>query len=333
MVTRSSILCLALLAGCHSDQNTLAPAGPGARSIAELGTTALILFSITTVVVWALLLFVAVRRRGSLDWHEPADAGGGERWIWIGGFLIPAITFGFLFAFTLERIDDFPLHEEARHAPEIRVVGHQWWWELRYFGEAPNEQVTTANELHLPVGQPVTIELQSVDVIHSFWVPQLHGKVDLIPGRTNWIRIQADAPGSYEGECAEFCGAQHAHMRLLVVAQPREEYAAWIAAQSAAARIPRDELAQRGQTLFETHACGLCHTVRGTDARGNVGPDLTHLASRQRIGANSLANNQAHLAAWSVSAQSLKPAVIMPNLNVFTGPELQAVTRFLQGLK
>jgi cytochrome c oxidase subunit 2 len=332
MVTRRHIAWLALLSGCHGDQNTLAPAGPGARSIAQLGATALIVFSITTIAVWALLAFVALRRRGSLDWHEPADAGGGERWIWIGGFLIPALTFGFFFAFTLARIDQFPLHEDTRHAPEIRVVGHQWWWELHYLGESPDQHVTTANELHLPIGQPVTIELQSVDVIHSFWVPQLHGKVDLIPGRTNWIRVQADSPGNYEGECAEFCGAQHAHMRLLVVAQSRQDYARWIAAQSATAKGPRDALAQRGQALFETRACGLCHTVRGSEARGKVGPDLTHLASRQRIAANVLPNNQAHLAAWSVRAQSLKPAVIMPDLNVFSGPELQALTRYLQSL-
>jgi cytochrome c oxidase subunit 2 len=324
---------VALLVGCGGDQNMLSPGGPGARSLASLGSIALWVFSLTTIVTWALLAFVALRRRGSLDSHAPHDVGGGERWILVGGFLIPAFTFGSLFVLTLIRMDEFPLHDDENHAAEIRVIGHQWWWEVRYLGESPDMELTTANELHLPIGQPITVELSSRDVIHSFWVPKLHGKVDLVPGQTNHLRLQADQLGTYEGECAEFCGAQHAHMRLRVVAQTRQDYAKWVAAQAEAAPTPADPTAQRGQSLFETRACALCHTVRGSRARGTVGPDLTHLASRDRIAANSLPNNQAHLAAWAVRAQSLKPAVQMPNLNEFDGPELNALTHFLQGLK
>lgn len=310
----------------------LSPAGPGARSLARIGSVALIAFSVTTLVTWALLAFVALRRRGSLDSHESPEVGGGHRWILIGGILIPGLTFGAFFLWTLLSMDDFPLHTEEQHAAEIRITGHQWWWEVQYLGDSPHRSVTTANELHLPVGQAVELELASQDVVHSFWVPRLHGKVDLVPGWKNHLRIQADAPGTYEGQCSEFCGAQHANMRLLVVAETPEDYARWIQSQLAAAAAPADELAARGQLLFESKACGLCHTVRGTGALGSVGPDLTHLATRQRIAANSVPNTHAYLTAWAVQAQSLKPGVEMPNVNDFTGPELEALVHFLEGL-
>jgi cytochrome c oxidase subunit 2 len=323
-----------LTLGCNGVQNVLAPAGPGASTLAFLGRVSIFPFLGVTVLTWALLLVAALRRRGTLQQHEPIDAGGGQGWILIGGFLIPALAFGTLFVLTLEKMDEFPLHDpQAEHAPEIRIIGHQWWWEVRYPGERPDAEITTANELHIPIRQPVELELTSSDVIHSFWVPKLHGKVDLVPGWANHLRIQADAPGSYEGQCAEFCGAQHANMRLLVVAQTPAEYAAWVAAQVRPAPPPADERAARGQALFETRACGLCHTVRGTRALGSVGPDLTHLAGRQLLAANSLPNNHAFRTAWTLQAQSWKPQVVMPNLSGFTGPDLDALEHFLDGLK
>jgi cytochrome c oxidase subunit 2 len=328
------VLMLALLGvGCHGPQNVLAPAGPGARTLAYLGNIALISFSLATLVTWALLGFVVLRRRGSLQEHERPDVGGGQGWLWIGGVLIPVVTFGSLFVLTLEKVDDFPLHDDEHHAPEVRVIGHQWWWEVEYLGASPHLRLTTANELHIPVGQPVQIQLESRDVIHSFWVPQLHGKVDLVPGWTNHLRLQADAPGRYQGECAEFCGAQHARMRLLVVAEAPEDYARWVRQQTLAASVPTEPVALAGRELFESRACGLCHTVRGTSARGSVGPDLTHLASRQGIAANSFPNSHAYLAAWAVGAQTLKPEVAMPNVNDFDGQELEELVTFLEGLK
>jgi cytochrome c oxidase subunit 2 len=179
----------------------------------------------------------------------------------------------------------------------------------------------------------VEIELESRDVIHSLWVPKLHGKVDLIPGWKNHIRLQADRPGVYEGQCAEFCGAEHARMRLLVVAQTPEQYAEWVARQLRPAEPPADEVARRGQTVFETAACGLCHHVAGTQALGTVGPDLTHLGGRLRIGANTFPNQRSYLAAWSTHAQSLKPGAVMPNLTAFSGIELNALIHFLEGLR
>jgi cytochrome c oxidase subunit 2 len=329
----STVLGSVLAVGCHGAQNVLAPAGPGARNLAFLGRFALIIFSITTLATWALLLAAALRRRGSLQHHEPIDVGGGQGWILIGGLIIPALTFAVLFVLTLLKMDEFPLHDPAlEHAPEIRVIGHQWWWEVEYLGDTPNARIKTANELHIPIGQPVELELTSSDVVHSFWVPKLHGKVDLIPGWKNHLRIQADELGSYEGQCAEFCGVQHAQMRLLVVAQAAADYAAWVAAEQRPAPPPGDEHASRGQMLFETRACGLCHTVRGTRALGSVGPDLTHLAGRQLLAANSLPNNHAFRSAWTLQAQSWKPGVSMPNLSDFTGPDLDALEHFLDGL-
>jgi cytochrome c oxidase subunit 2 len=324
-----------ILTGCRGgpSRNMLSPAGPGARSLAFLGTWSFAIFSVATVVTWLLLAFAATRRRGTLAEHAPADAGGGQLWLLIGGIIVPGVTFAVLFVLTLLRMDDFPVHDGVHRTAEIRVVGHRWWWEMRYLGDSPDLSFATANELHIPVGQPVELELQSVDVIHSFWVPALHGKVDLIPGSKNRLRLQADEPGTYEGQCAEFCGAEHANMRILVVAETREDYAKWIANQAHPAAPLADALSPEGQRLFETRACALCHTVRGTQALGTIGPDLTHLAARKRLAANSIPNRRAYLAAWAIHAQTMKPEAIMPNLTDFTGPELTALTHYLEGLQ
>lgn len=328
-----AIFAAACASSCRSMPAVLAPAGPGARSIAALGWTSLLVFSLTTVVVWVLLVVAAVRRKGSLAEHAPAEQGGGHSWILIGGIVIPGVVFAALFVFTLLNLDSFPLHDGSSHQAEIEVIGRQWWWEVRYPGDAPDHLVVTANEIHIPVGQPVEIALQSHDVIHSFWVPELHGKVDLIPGVTNHLRLQADRPGRFQGQCAEYCGAEHALMRLLVVAETPAEFARWMADQSAPAREPTDPVAQAGRQVFESRACGLCHRVRGTQATGSVGPDLTHIASRRFIAANSLPNQHAYLMAWSTRAQFFKPGILMPNLTAFQRTELDSMARYLEELK
>jgi cytochrome c oxidase subunit 2 len=193
--------------------------------------------------------------------------------------------------------------------------------------------VTVPTELHVPVGRPVTIELVSRDVIHSFWVPKLHGKVDLVPGMTNVVHLQADRPGLYSGQCAEYCGMQHAQMRIQVVAQSPAAWRAWLDAQRAPAAEPKSELARHGRDVFMQGACPLCHTVRGTPALGSVGPDLTHLASRDRIAGGALENDVANLSAWVTHAQSLKSGVAMPNLTQFTCEQLNALVEYLKGLK
>jgi cytochrome c oxidase subunit 2 len=320
-------------AGCGGGQNMMSPSGPGARSLAGLGGAAFVVFGAVTIIVWALIAVAASRRRGSLAAHEPAYESGGQGWILIGGVAIPVVVLAVFFVLTLVKMNAFPLHDGRVHEPEIRVVGHQWWWELHYPGESPSTEIVTANELHIPVGQPVEIQLESADVIHSLWIPKLHGKVDLVPGWKNHLRIQADRPGVYEGQCSEFCGAQHARMRLLVVAETPERYALWVANQLRPAVPPADQAARRGQTLFETAACGLCHHVAGTRALGTVGPDLTHFGSRLRLGTNTFPNQRAYLAAWVTHAQSLKPGAVMPNLTAFSGVELNALVHYLEGLR
>ena len=191
----------------------------------------------------------------------------------------------------------------------------------------------TANEVHIPVGQPVDLQLVSADVIHSFWAPRLHGKVDLIPGMDNRIRIQADEPGVYHGACAEFCGLQHAHMRFVVVAEEPAAFEAWLDNQrKPAVERPLTAAAQRGKALFNAGPCVLCHTVRGTDARGTVGPDLTHFAKRALIGA-AFPQDVATLHAWVTNAPSLKPGTLMPALTQFSGSELQDLVAYLQTLQ
>ncbi|MGH9522963.1 MAG: c-type cytochrome, partial [Terriglobales bacterium] len=185
----------------------------------------------------------------------------------------------------------------------------------------------------IPVGRPVDVILETADVIHSFWVPALHGKVEMIPGQPNFIRIEASRAGSFDGECGEFCGVQHAHMRLLVVAQQPADYEAWRQQQLMPAAVPTSQEALHGQEVFNNGACALCHTVRGTVAQGKVAPDLTHIGSRQFIAANSFKNDTANLEAWVTHAQSLKPGNEMPDLSEFNGSDLRALVTYLQQLK
>jgi len=324
---------LLVLAGCATPRSTLNPGGPAAGNISSLEWAVLITFCVVALIMWALLLWAAMRRRGSLSTHEPWNQGGGQKWILIGGFAIPFVVLSVFFVMAVAWLTRFPVQDGNMQHPEIRVIGHQWWWQIQYLHQPADQQFTTANEIHIPVGKPVDIELDTADVIHSFWVPTLHGKVDLIPGQRNYIRIQADRAGTYRGQCAEYCGNQHAHMLLLVVAQPEPEYEAWYAQQVNPASLPTTAEALHGRDVFMGAACAFCHQIRGTEAHGTVAPDLTHLASRQRIAANSYANNTANLEAWVTHAQSLKPGAEMPNLTEFNGTDLRALVAFLQQLK
>jgi cytochrome c oxidase subunit 2 len=204
---------------------------------------------------------------------------------------------------------------------------------VHYLSTTTSDIAVSANEIHLPVGRPMNIQLESQDVIHSFWVPRLHGKVDLIPQVVNRIRIQADEAGTYRGQCAEFCGPQHAHMILQVVAEPPADYQQWLQHERQPAPAPAGAELVRGQQLFESNACVLCHTIRGTHARGKVGPDLTHFGRRLGVAANMMPNDIASVAAWITHAQSLKPDARMPTITAFTGPEIRALTSYLRSLR
>ena len=314
----------------HS-QSMLNPGGPAARSISRLSWIVFVIFLVVTVVMWILIAWVAVRRRGTLQDHAPVDAEGGFSWILIGGLAVPFVVLTVVFVLNVDTLSGFPM-EDGAVKPEIRVVGHQWWWEIQYLSDDPTQQFTTANEIHIPAGKMVDIELVSHDVIHSFWVPRLHGKEDLIPGQPNIIRIRADQPGTFRGQCAEYCGEEHAHMIILVVAQTPADFAAWKEKQLAPASQPADAEGQHGEELFLSGPCALCHAIRGTGAGGTIAPDLTHLASRQGLAANMLDNNMANLEAWVTHAQSLKPGSKMPDLAEFTGADLRSLVAYLQEL-
>lgn len=334
---RIAILCFPLLlfTGCDRAQSTYNAHGPAARQIANLSWWMTILFLVVTVVMWILIAWAAKKRRGTLEEHAPVDAGGGQGWIAIGGLAIPLAILTIIFVFGLRLLSEFPIHGPHQHAakPDILIVGHQWWWEVHYLNDRADRQFVTANEIHIPTNRPINIELESYDVMHSFWIPALHGKVDLIPGHPNFVRIEASGPGVYAGQCAEYCGAQHGHMRLLAIAQPPDEYAAWLDQQRKPASEPVSAEAIAGEQTFLTGPCSMCHQVRGTLAGGRVAPDLTHLASREYIAANSFPNNNAYLEAWITHAQSLKPEAEMPDLTQFTGRQLRELVAYLRQLE
>jgi cytochrome c oxidase subunit 2 len=221
--------------------------------------------------------------------------------------------------------------EEPPSPPEVlvEVHSHQWWWGVHY----PEQDFTTANEIHIPVGVPVTITLQSDDVIHAFWVPELQGKRDMMPDYEGRMWLQADEPGIYRGQCAEFCGRQHAKMQFLVIAHEEDRFQAWVTQQQDA---PIDDLdddqIQRGRQVFLESECATCHTVRGTTAIGTLGPDLTTLATRRELGAGTLPNTRGHLAAWIIDAQQFKPGNLMPPMPL-GGEELQALLAYLETLR
>lgn len=222
-------------------------------------------------------------------------------------------------------------HLATSPALSIRVTGHQWWWEIEYEDSIPQRRVRLANEIHLPVGQPVLIKLESHDVIHSFWVPNLAGKRDLIPGHHTETWIRADRAGVYRSQCAEFCGIEHAKMALFVVAEPPDSFTAWLARQRAPAAPATDTLAARGQLVLEARSCGLCHTVTSTLALGRVGPDLTHVASRLSLAAGTLPNTPGYMAGWIVDPQTIKPGAQMP-ANSLTPADLRALVAYLATL-
>jgi cytochrome c oxidase subunit II len=345
MMRRLSIPGLTLpalsLMGCRVAQSTLQGSGPASARISHLSWFMTILFLVITLVMWVLIAWAFYRRRGTLAEHEPVDSGGGHMWIAIGGLAAPLIVLSVLFVLGLNLLTDFPIHgmhggmanAQTMMKPEIRIVGHQWWWEVQYLNDDVSKEFTTANEVHLPAHRAVNIEVVTRDVMHSFWIPALHGKVDLIPGHPNYIRIEAFQSGSYTGQCAEFCGAQHAHMRLQAVAQDPEEYEAWLEAQRKPASEPQAQDAIAGEHIFVTGPCSMCHTVRGTIAGGRVAPDLTHIGSRCFIAANSFPNNDAYLEAWITHAQSPKPGTQMPNLTQFNGEQLHDLVAYLDQLK
>jgi cytochrome c oxidase subunit II len=308
--------------------NALDPAGPQAAMIAA-ETWYLVAMATTVFVLVAGALAIAVLRRRDRSSRALSD----RTLAFAVGGALAATTVVLIANLVIDmRVAHALDHLSAENALTIEITGHQWWWEVHYVDDDPSRRLTTANEIHIPTGEPVLLSLRAMDVIHSFWVPRLHGKRDLIPGYTRSLWIEADEPGVYRGECAEFCGHQHAHMALTVVAEPREQFASWYEAQLQTAAPPVDQSRSFGREVFLGKSCPLCHTVRGTDASGRVGPDLTHVASRRHLAAATLPNDDAALRAWIADPHAFKPGVRMPQ-NPLAADELDALVAYLRGLQ
>jgi cytochrome c oxidase subunit 2 len=218
------------------------------------------------------------------------------------------------------------------NAVSVSIIGHQWWWEIQYEDVVPSRRVVTANELHIPTNRPIVLNVTSRDVIHSFWVPNLQGKRDLIPGYTTAIWLQANRPGRFRGQCAEFCGMQHAHMALEVIAESDQDFQGWLDGMRQPARDPPDSISRAGRNVFMQARCAGCHTVRGTDAAGQAAPDLTHIAARSTLGAGTLTNTPEHLATWIQDPQRSKPGNQMPP-NPLPPDDIQALIAYLESLR
>ncbi len=299
---------------------------PEARAIADLFTQTLGICGVIFVIVAGLVGYCVVKFRAKPDasgvQNEPSQIEGHKR-LEIAWTIAPLLIVVALFALTARTMaaTDPP----ADRAPDVTVIGHQWWWEARY----PSGAVT-ANEIHIPVGKAWLVEVQSADVIHDFWVPALARKIDATPGHPTHVWMQADSPGRYGGTCAEYCGSQHAWMRIVVVADAPAEYGAWQRAQTALASAPVNEAAARGATLFQSKSCVQCHAIAiaSTTARPSVAPDLTHLASRKTLAAGLLDNTPDALGRWLRDPQSIKPGSHMPSLKLTDGEVADLVAYF-----
>ncbi|WP_435060712.1 cytochrome c oxidase subunit II [Amycolatopsis thermoflava] len=320
-----------LLAGCSGRApSTLDPAGPGARRVASLWW---LLFWISAGVfaVFLVVLVWAVARRHRSGSIRRGDA---TRFVVVTGAVVPFVILTGVYAVGLRDMSALraPEHPAAAAAAPgtvtVEVTGHQWWWEVRYPGTA----ATTANEIHVPVGTPVQVRLTTDDVLHSFWVPQLMPKTDLIAGQVNTTWITAEEPGTYRGMCAEYCGLQHRYMHFVVVAEPRAAFDAWVAHVASPAPSPDTAAEQRGMQVFLQTGCAACHTVRGTPADGTVGPDLTTVGDRWSLGAGAAPNNTGALGGWVANSQQVKPGNAMPPQPV-PAEALPDLVAYLRSLK
>lgn len=314
-----------LAAGCDGPQSALVPAGRGAEQILSL------FWWMTggAVVIWCLVVGLAVYALHIAP--RPHDPWQSRLWIIGGGTVFPTVLLTVLLFYGLALLPGL-----VRPAPpgslQVHVTGLQWWWRVRYPQEDASP-VEVANEVRLPVGEPVQFVLDSADVIHAFWIPALGGKVDMIPGRTTRLTLEPTRTGTFRGVCAEYCGESHALMAFDVVVTSRAEFDEWLRQQSLDAQEPGDAVAQRGRELFEVYGCGACHAIRGTSADGTLGPDLTHVGSRLSLAAGTLANAADELQFWIAHNSAAKPGVKMPDFDMLTEEERRALAAYLEGLQ
>lgn len=322
---------------CGGVQTSIDPAGPQSLRLSQLWW---LMFFVCSLVFGLVILstLLAISRRESSVVQSPPDLNPSEKqenrrrnMVIAATSTTIAVLLAFLiFSFSVGRSMTAEL--ASKNALTIEITGHQWWWEVRYLDASVSNIFTTANEIHLPVGVPVTFKLHAADVIHSFWVPNLSGKKDLIPGKDASIWLQADRPGSFRGQCAEYCGLQHAHMALWIVAEPQPQFEAWRQNQLKTAVQTATEPQSRGQQVFLTSSCVMCHAISGTPAGSNIGPNLTHVASRSMIAAATLQNTRDHLQQWVTDSQAIKPGNKMPQNNL-SPADLDALLEYLGSLK
>lgn len=329
--TTCAALSLAALAACSGPQSALDPAGAQAGRLMPLMS---LMTGVCGLAYLAVLVFLGAslwraRRRAAATGAPPDDCRLDRGMIAWGAFIVVGLTVLIVASFFTDR----DLAAFGRQASlDVRVTAHQWWWRIEYRDPATGRWIETANELHLPAGRTARLALGSADVIHSFWVPNVAGKMDVIPGRANAIDVTPMRVGWYRGQCAEFCGAQHAHMALDVRIESPEAFTAWLAAQAAPVAAPADPVLQHGMRLVTAGSCARCHVVRGTAAAGRPGPDLTHLASRRSIAAGVAPMTRGALQGWVAQPQAVKPGTMMPAV-ALDGPDADAVGRYLESLR
>lgn len=328
-----------IFSGCGGDlQSVLNPVGPQSGSIVRLWWLMFFICTAVFLSVMGALGSVLLKRKkisgafAEVPEKEPTNAQSRKTLFVVSAIVL---TTAILFVFMLDSFlvgKGMTAELSRKQGVNIEITGHQWWWEVRYRNVDASSIFTTANEIHIPVGVPVTFTLKASDVIHSFWVPNLHGKKDLIPGKVSTIWLQADQPGVYRGQCAEYCGHQHAHMALWIFADSPEQFDAWRRAQIQSAVAAPSAAAQKGQQVFLSSACVMCHAINGTPAGANFGPNLTHLASRNTIAAATLPNDRSHLEQWVDDSQQIKPGNRMPP-NKLRPQDMEALLDYLQSLK
>jgi len=326
-VAGASLLLALTACSENAPQDTMEPAGPIAQKILDLSEPVFLIAGIVFVLIMGLVTVAVIKFRERPDdsGPEPRQIHGNTR-MEIGWTLIPALI---LFAIAIPTIATiFDLSQKPENALNVTVVGHQFWWEYRY----DDLGIVSANELNIPAGVPVNLTLESVDVIHSYWIPPLAGKTDVIPGRVNQMSFEADEPGTYLGQCTEFCGLSHANMRALAIAHAPAQFDAWVASQRATPAAPPDgSPAAEGLTAFNAKGCAGCHTVAGV-SQGKVGPDLTHFASRTTFAGSMFALDDENLGAWLRNPPGVKPGSVMPNLGL-TEEEIAQLIAYLETLQ
>jgi cytochrome c oxidase subunit II len=314
------------LSGCAGVQSALTPRGTEAEEIDALFRTVTMICVVITVLVLAATA-LALRGPGRLRRYLAAE------WVvTIGGIAVPVVVLSGLLVYGLVVMQAGAARSERAEGPGVTITGKRWWWRVVYEG-SDGREIVSANELRLPVGRAVALKLETDDVIHSFWAPQLAGKLDMIPGRTNVLTLEATAAGISRAQCAEYCGGAHAMMAMFVVTLDQADYESWLQREAQPAMAPSSEIGQRGARLFVENGCGACHAVRGTEASGTIGPDLTHVGSRHSIAAGTLGNNAKAFARWIVENQHIKPGNLMPPYRTLSADELAAIATYLDGLE